>query len=74
MKTNPGTTLLKPAKPPDSNYESPALTAELQARLNSGFKHHLVKPIDLNKLDLLIQEGAAALPGKSAVQTPNRGG
>ena len=22
----------------------------------AGFKHHLVKPIDLNKLDLLIQE------------------
>jgi hypothetical protein len=32
MKTNPGATLLKPAKPPDSNYESPALTAELQAQ------------------------------------------
>ena len=28
----------------------------------AGFKHHLVKPIDLNKLDSLIQEGAAALP------------
>jgi CheY-like chemotaxis protein len=27
----------------------------------AGFKHHLVKPIDLNKLDSLIQEGAAAL-------------
>jgi signal transduction histidine kinase/HAMP domain-containing protein len=27
-----------------------------------GFQHHLVKPIDLNKLDSLIQEGAAALP------------
>ena len=27
---------------------------------DAGFKHHLVKPIDLNKLDLLIQEGAAA--------------
>jgi signal transduction histidine kinase/HAMP domain-containing protein/CheY-like chemotaxis protein len=27
-----------------------------------GFKHHLVKPIDLNKLDSLIQESAAALP------------
>jgi HAMP domain-containing protein/signal transduction histidine kinase/CheY-like chemotaxis protein len=30
----------------------------------AGFKHHLVKPIDLNKLDLLIQEGAAALQRK----------
>ena len=29
----------------------------------AGFQHHLVKPIDLNKLDLLIQEGAATLPG-----------
>src|SRR6266487_2339815 len=26
----------------------------------AGFRHHLVKPIDLNKLDLLIQESAAA--------------
>ena len=41
---------------------------------DAGFKHHLVKPIDLNKLESLIQEGAAALPGKSAVQTSNHGG
>ena len=41
---------------------------------DAGFKHHLVKPIDLNKLDSLIQEGAAALPGKSAPQTANRSG
>jgi signal transduction histidine kinase/ActR/RegA family two-component response regulator len=27
---------------------------------DAGFKHHLVKPIDLTKLDLLIQEGATA--------------
>jgi len=26
----------------------------------AGFQHHLVKPIDLNKLDILIQESAAA--------------
>jgi HAMP domain-containing protein/signal transduction histidine kinase len=26
----------------------------------AGFQHHLVKPIDLNKLDLLIQESTAA--------------
>ncbi|MFL6583878.1 MAG: HAMP domain-containing protein, partial [Chthoniobacterales bacterium] len=26
----------------------------------AGFKHHLVKPIDLNKLDAFIQEGATA--------------
>jgi DNA-binding response OmpR family regulator len=25
---------------------------------DAGFRHHLVKPIDLTKLDLLIQEGA----------------
>jgi len=29
----------------------------------AGFQHHLVKPIDLNKLDSLIQEGAVSLPG-----------
>jgi CheY-like chemotaxis protein len=27
---------------------------------DAGFQHHLVKPIDLNKLDLLIQESAAS--------------
>jgi signal transduction histidine kinase/HAMP domain-containing protein/ActR/RegA family two-component response regulator len=27
-----------------------------------GFQHHLVKPIDLNKLDALIQESAAEVP------------
>jgi CheY-like chemotaxis protein/anti-sigma regulatory factor (Ser/Thr protein kinase) len=27
-----------------------------------GFQHHLVKPIDLNKLDALIQESAAGVP------------
>jgi CheY-like chemotaxis protein len=27
---------------------------------DAGFQHHLVKPIDLNKLELLIQESAAA--------------
>jgi signal transduction histidine kinase/CheY-like chemotaxis protein len=29
---------------------------------DAGFRHHLVKPIDLNKLDSLIQESAATLP------------
>ena len=33
-----------------------------------GFKHHLVKPIDLNKLDSLIQESAAALPRVNAIR------
>lgn len=32
MKTDTGATLLRRAKAPDSNYESPALTAELQAQ------------------------------------------
>ncbi|MEO5721809.1 MAG: response regulator [Chthoniobacterales bacterium] len=27
---------------------------------DAGFNHHLVKPIDVNKLDSLIQDGAAA--------------
>ena len=26
----------------------------------AGFRHHLVKPIDLNRLDSFIQEGAPA--------------
>jgi HAMP domain-containing protein/signal transduction histidine kinase/CheY-like chemotaxis protein len=30
----------------------------------AGFRHHLVKPIDLNRLDSFIQEGAAALSPK----------
>jgi hypothetical protein len=33
-----------------------------------GFKHHLVKPIDLNKLDSFIQESAAALPRVTAIR------
>jgi CheY-like chemotaxis protein/two-component sensor histidine kinase len=32
---------------------------------DAGFKHHLVKPIDLNKLDSLLQDGAAAPPRES---------
>jgi signal transduction histidine kinase/HAMP domain-containing protein/CheY-like chemotaxis protein len=34
---------------------------DIRKSYDAGFKHHLVKPIDLNKLDSLIQEGAAAL-------------
>ncbi|PYK93683.1 MAG: hybrid sensor histidine kinase/response regulator [Verrucomicrobia bacterium] len=33
---------------------------DIRKSRDAGFKHHLVKPIDLNKLDSLIQEGAAA--------------
>ncbi len=41
---------------------------DIRKTREAGFKHHLVKPIDLTKLDSLIQEGAvAALAGK-----PNR--
>ncbi|HTG53007.1 MAG TPA: HAMP domain-containing protein [Candidatus Tectomicrobia bacterium] len=36
---------------------------DIRRSRGAGFQHHLVKPIDLNKLDLLIQEGAATLPG-----------
>jgi CheY-like chemotaxis protein len=35
---------------------------DIRKSREAGFQHHLVKPIDLNKLDSLIQEGAAALP------------
>ena len=35
---------------------------DIRKSYEAGFKHHLVKPIDLNKLDSLIQESAAALP------------
>src|SRR5213593_3472296 len=34
---------------------------DIRKSYDAGFKHHLVKPIDLNKLDSLIQRGAAAL-------------
>jgi CheY-like chemotaxis protein len=33
---------------------------DIRKSRDAGFKHHLVKPIDLNKLDSLIQEGAVA--------------
>jgi signal transduction histidine kinase/HAMP domain-containing protein/CheY-like chemotaxis protein len=38
------------------------MEADIRRSRDVGFKHHLVKPIDLNKLDSLIQEGAAPLP------------
>jgi len=34
---------------------------DIRKSRDAGFHHHLVKPIDLNKLDSLIQEGAASL-------------
>jgi CheY-like chemotaxis protein len=33
---------------------------DLRKTHDAGFNHHLVKPIDVNKLDLLIQEGPSA--------------
>jgi signal transduction histidine kinase len=36
---------------------------DVRKSYEAGFQHHLVKPIDLNKLDSLIQEGAATLSG-----------
>jgi signal transduction histidine kinase/HAMP domain-containing protein len=39
------------------------MEADIRRSREVGFQHHLVKPIDLNKLDSLIQEGAASLPG-----------
>jgi CheY-like chemotaxis protein len=37
---------------------------DIRKTRDAGFKHHLVKPIDLTKLDMLIQEGAAAVGTK----------
>jgi HAMP domain-containing protein/signal transduction histidine kinase len=34
---------------------------DIRKSYEAGFQHHLVKPIDLNKLDTLIQEGAATV-------------
>jgi len=36
---------------------------DIRKSREAGFQHHLVKPIDLNKLDSLIQEGVPALQG-----------
>ena len=33
---------------------------DLRKTQDAGFNHHLVKPIDVNKLDLLIQENSSA--------------
>jgi CheY-like chemotaxis protein len=49
---------------------------DIRKAREAGFRHHLVKPIDLNKLDLLIQQNANASsqtgmssPGGTAVET-----
>jgi signal transduction histidine kinase/HAMP domain-containing protein/CheY-like chemotaxis protein len=38
------------------------MEADIRRSRDVGFQHHLVKPIDLNKLDSVIQEGAAQVP------------
>ena len=45
------------------------MEGDIRKSHDAGFKHHLVKPIDLNKLDLLIQEGTAALQDERTPQT-----
>jgi CheY-like chemotaxis protein len=35
---------------------------DIRKSRDAGFKHHLVKPIDLNMLDSFLQENAASLP------------
>jgi signal transduction histidine kinase/HAMP domain-containing protein/ActR/RegA family two-component response regulator len=35
---------------------------DIRKSRDAGFKHHLVKPIDLNMLDSFLQESASALP------------
>jgi CheY-like chemotaxis protein len=36
----------------------------------AGFRHHLVKPIDLNKLDFLIQQSAKASIPRTGMSSP----
>ncbi|PYV55604.1 MAG: hybrid sensor histidine kinase/response regulator, partial [Acidobacteria bacterium] len=38
------------------------MEGDIRQSHEAGFKHHLVKPIDLNKLDSLIQESVSTLP------------
>ena len=45
------------------------MEADIRRSREVGFQHHLVKPIDLNKLDALIQEGAGAV-ATSSHQSP----
>jgi hypothetical protein len=37
---------------------------DIRKSRDAGFKHHLVKPIDVNMLDSLLQESASALTVK----------
>ena len=45
---------------------------DIRKSRDAGFKHHLVKPIDLNKLDSLIQEGAAEILSPAAQSSGQR--
>jgi len=40
------------------------MEGDIRQSHEAGFKHHLVKPIDLNKLDSLIQESVSTLPAQ----------
>jgi signal transduction histidine kinase/response regulator RpfG family c-di-GMP phosphodiesterase len=39
---------------------------DIQKSYDSGFNHHLVKPVDLNRLDQLLQQGLTAPASESA--------
>jgi HAMP domain-containing protein/signal transduction histidine kinase/ActR/RegA family two-component response regulator len=45
------------------------MEGDIRTSREVGFQHHLVKPIDLNKLDALIQESAAAVPTLQHIPT-----
>ncbi len=50
------------------------MEGDIRQSHEAGFKHHLVKPIDLNKLNAFIQEAAAALISKDDSLTSARVG
>jgi HAMP domain-containing protein/signal transduction histidine kinase/ActR/RegA family two-component response regulator len=43
------------------------MESDIRKSQDAGFKHHLVKPIDLNKLDLLLQAGTATAEQKQVL-------
>ncbi|MDQ6654717.1 MAG: response regulator [Verrucomicrobiota bacterium] len=44
---------------------------DIQKSHDGGFRHHLIKPVDLNKLDAVIQETAATMPEQPASRGTN---
>jgi Signal transduction histidine kinase len=40
------------------------MESDIRKSQEAGFKHHLVKPIDVNKLDLFLQESFSTLPSQ----------